>query len=817
MENTTNKPTWKQTDKILSLRDVFAICLGNWKWMLVSFVLCMLLATYYCIKTVPVYERSAAVLIKEDRRSNTVQGDVSQAFSNMGMGITKVNVFNEIVNFKSPDLLLQVAKNLNLDVDYKVKGIRYYHTLYGTSLPVQVSFLDFQKSRFSGMKLTVSDDSTTVTLHDFTQYGNELEADAIQVAYGDTVQTPLGRLVVRRSEYAGDAIVDRPIHITRTSPQSAAGACRGRLSVDLSDKNTTIIDMHYRDVNTQRAEDVLQMIINCYNENWIKDKNQITISTNEFIAERLKVIEQELGSVDKTITSYRSTHRLPDAGAVAQMDMQISAEASKHLMELNNQLSIARFLQSDIRSASSGTLLPANVGLDDINSQNEISKYNETMLQRNRLVESSSEENLLVVDLDQQLAALKSSILNSLDNYIRSINIQIQSSQRVRSSSEARVSDVPLQAGQLLSDERQQKVKEALYLFLLQKREENELSQAFTAYNTRVVASPSGSNAPVAPNKSKIYLIAFFLSIAIPFVWFFFKETLNTTVRGRKDLENLSAPFLGEIPATVRRKGIQRLFKQKISDKTQDRKIVVKPHSRNMINEAFRVVRTNLEFLKGKEGDKKVFMVTSFNVGAGKTFVSSNLSTALAVSGRKTIIVDLDLRKRSLSALADQPKQGVVNYLSGDTDKWEDLVVHEFGGNALDLLPTGKMPPNPAELLAEDRLSQLIESLKKKYDYIFLDCPPIEIVTDSDIIAPLADITLFVVRVGLFDRSMLPQVERYYQDKKYNGMAILINGSETSGRYGYKYGYKYGYRYGGYGYGKYGSSYGSSYGVYEKS
>ena len=817
MENTTNKPSWKQTDKTLSIRDVFALCLGNWKWMLVSFVLCMLLATYYCIKTVPVYERSASVLIKEDRRSNTVQGDVSQAFSNMGMGITKVNVFNEIVNFKSPDLMLQVAKNLNLDVDYKVKGIRYYHTLYGTSLPVQVSFLDFQKSRFSGMKLTVSDDSTTVTLHDFSQYGNELDADDIKVAYGDTVETPLGRLVVRRSEYAGDAIVDRPIHVTRTSPQSAAGVCRGRLSVDLSDKNTTIIDMHYRDVNTQRAEDVLQMIINCYNENWIKDKNQITISTNEFIAERLKVIEQELGSVDKTITSYRSTHRLPDAGAVAQMDMQISAEASKHLMELNNQLSIARFLQSDIRSAPAGTLLPANVGLDDINSQTEISKYNETMLQRNRLVESSSEENLLVVDLDQQLAALKSSILNSLDNYIRSVNIQIQSSQRVRSSSEARVSDVPLQAGQLLSDERQQKVKEALYLFLLQKREENELSQAFTAYNTRVVASPSGSNAPVAPNRSKIYLIAFFLSIAIPFVWFFFKETLNTTVRGRKDLENLSSPFLGEIPATVPRKGLQRLFKQKISDKAQDRKIVVKPRSRNMINEAFRVVRTNLEFLKGKEGDKKVIMVTSFNVGAGKTFISSNLSTALAISGRKTIIVDLDIRKRSLSALADQPKQGVVNYLSGDMDKWEDLVIHEFGGASLDLLPAGKMPPNPAELLADDRLGKLIESLKKKYDYIFLDCPPIEIVTDSDIIAPMADITLFVIRVGLFDRSMLPQVERYYEDKKYNGMAIVINGSETSGRYGYKYGYKYGYRYGGYGYGKYGSSYGSSYGVYEKS
>ena len=812
MENNNIKTNWRQTDKTLSVRDVFALCLGNWKWLLVSFAICMLLATYYCIKTVPVYVRSASVLIKEDRKSSSVQSDVSQAFSNMGVGLTKVNVFNEIVNFKSPDLMLQVAKNLNLDVNYKLKGLRYFHTLYGTSLPVKVNFLDLESSRFSGMKLSLNEDSTSVTLHDFVRFGNELDAEAVQAAYGDTVQTPLGKLVVTRSEYADKVVIDRPIYVTRTSPQSAAGGCRGNLSVDLSDKNTTIIDLKYHDVSTQRAEDVLSMIINCYNENWIKDKNQITISTNEFIAERLNVIEQELGSVDKTITSYRSTHRLPDAGAVAQMDMQISAEATKHLMELNNQLSIARFLQNDIRSARPGTLLPANVGLDDVNSQSEISKYNELMLQRNRLVESSSEENLLVIDLDQQLASLKSSILNSLDNFIRSVNIQIQSSQRARTSSEARVSDVPLQAGQLLSDERQQKVKEALYLFLLQKREENELSQAFTAYNTRVVASPAGSNAPVAPNKSRIYLIALVFSIAIPFVWFFIKETLNTTVRGRKDLENLSAPFLGELPATERRKGLERLRRRKISDKTKDRKIVVKPHSRNMVNEAFRVVRTNLAFLRGKDSDKKVFMVTSFNVGAGKTFVSSNLSTALAISGRKTIIVDLDLRKRSLSALADQPKHGVVDYLSGSVDNWEELVVHDFGGNPLDLIPVGKMPPNPSELLGDPRMAKLIEELRKKYDYIFLDCPPIEIVTDSDVVAPNADITIFVVRVGLFDRSMLPQVERYYQEKRYNNMAILINGSETSGRYGYKYGYKYGYRSYSYGYGKYGSNY-----EYEKS
>ena len=559
-----------------------------------------------------------------------------------------------------------------------------------------------------------------------------------------------------------------------------------------------MIYLGFKDVSIQLDDDVLRMVINVYNENWIKDKNQITTSTNEFIADRLRVIEQELGSVDKTITAYQSEHRIPDYKAAASMDMQLSAEAGKHLMELNNQLSIARFLQSDIRGAAPGTLLPANVGLEDPGTQAQIAQFNTSMLQRNRLVESSSEENLLVKDLDQQLASLRSTILTSLDNYIKSVNIQIASSQQAQRSSQARVSDIPLQAGQLLSDERQQTVKEALYLFLLQKREENELSQAFTAYNTRVVASPSGSGAPISPNKKMIYLVALLLGLAIPFAWFYLKEILNTTVRGRKDLENLSAPFLGELPSTQRKKG---LFKRNlISDRPEDRQIVVKPHSRNVINEAFRVVRTNLEFMRGKDPGSKVLMVTSFNIGSGKTFVSANLANALAIKGKKTIVLDLDLRKRSLSLVAGETKHGLSDWLGGQTDDWRPLVIHQACGESLDILPVGATPPNPAELLAEPRLAQLLTELREEYDYILLDCPPIEIVTDADLVAPLADITLFIVRAGLLERSMLSQIEKYYTAKKYNNIALLRNGTEADGRYGYKYGYKYGYgKYGSYG------------------
>ena len=801
MEN--DKKNIQQEETPMTLKDIWNLCISHWKWFALSVILCLAAAAFYIVRSVPVYTRSSSVMIKEDRRSGSVS-DISAAFADLGVGQTWVNVSNELVNFTSPDLLMQVVKNLNLDVSYLRDGFFHDHTLYGSSLPVKVSFLDIPTNAGASFTVTPAD-SGSVTLSDIVFRGDKVKG-SFKTAYGDTLETAMGKLIVERAEYAGD--FDFPVNVYRSGLQAATRACRARLNASLHDKQTTVIDLTYRDVNTQRAEDVLRMIINVYNENWIKDKNQITISTNEFIAERLNIIEQELGNVDRTITTYRSEHRLPDYASAARMDMEISAEAGKEVMDLNNQLSIARFLQSDIRNAANGVLLPANVGLNDASTQSQITQYNTTMLQRNRLVESSSEENVLVQDLDQQLTSLRSAVLTSLDNYIKALNVRIQSSQRVQSSSQARVSDIPLQAGQLLSDERQQKVKEALYLFLLQKREENELSQAFTAYATRVIASPSGSPRPVAPNKKMILLVALLLGLAIPFAWFYLKEVMNTTVRGRKDLENLSVPFLGELPAVYKKRKFYE--RAKITDLPEDRQIVVKPHNRNLINEAFRVVRTNLEFIRKKAEGSKVLMVTSFNVGSGKTFVSSNLSTVLAVKGRRVIMLDLDLRKRSLSHFAGQPKHGIADYLAGNNDDWRSLVVHNIGGNELDMIPVGKMPPNPAELLAEPTLAQLINELRNEYDYIVMDCPPIEIVTDSDLIAPLADITVFIVRAGLLERSMLGQVDKYYQEKKYNGMALLLNGTNSNGRFGYKNGYKYGYgrygSYGQYGYGQYGSA-----------
>ena len=808
-ENNINRTSVEEGSQ-LSLRDLLSMCIRRWPWFLVSVVLCLFVAVLYIMKTPPVYTRSAQVLIKEDRRGRSIGTDVQSSFSELGLVNTNVNVNNEILNISSPDMMIEVVKRLHLEVDYTLAHRMYDRNLYGSTLPLKVEFLDLGNGESASLDIVSRDDSYVFS--NFKRNKDKIEdASEIVFAMGDTLGTPLGRIVLSAPENQEVKPLESTLHVYRSSYNSATRAFSKRLNVELANKQATVINMSMNDVSYQRAEDVLNMLINVYNEKWIKDKNQIATSTNEFIAERLMVIQDELGDVDQTISSFKSANRLPDIGAVASMEMQVSKEANREIMALNNQLSIARYLQSYIRD-SRGRLLPADAGLQEASIQSMINQFNVTLLQRNRLVESSSEENYLVRDLDNQLAGLREAILSSIDNYIVGVNMQLSAYRSTQAAADARISSNPQQAGKLLSDERQQKVKESLYLFLLQKREENELSQAFTAYNTRVLMFPNGSNYPIAPHRSMILLIAFMMGLAIPFGLLYIREITNTTVRGREDLKSMATPFVGELPSIVKKKrfGIKRhipFLKNKVQD--GERKFVVKAHNRDMINEAFRVVRTNLEFMRGKGTGGYVIMITSMNPGSGKTFISSNLASCFAIKGKKTIVIDLDLRKKSLSEMVGKPKRGISDYLNGREDDFESLIVHNVNECDLDLLPVGTLPPNPAELLADERLDKLMETLRCKYDYIFLDCPPVEIVTDADIINRLVDLTLFVTRAGILERSMLSEIDRYYSTKKYANLAVVLNGTDSAGHYGYKYGYRYGYGYGhygyGYGYGNYGS------------
>ena len=559
-----------------------------------------------------------------------------------------------------------------------------------------------------------------------------------------------------------------------------------KLRAELGNEDATIINLSIDDASVQKAEDILNTLIEVYNEKWIQDKNQIAVSTSRFIGERLGVIENELGHVDENISNYKSEHLLPDVQDASSLYMSQSAENKKEIQTLTNQLATAQFIRRELGGKEMNQPLPTNSGIANVNIESQIGEYNKMVLDRNRLIANSSEKNPLVKDLGNSMQSMKRTILQSVDNLIVSLNTQIRSIRQQEATTTQQLASNPSQAKYLLSVERQQKVKEELYLYLLQKREENELSQAFTAYNTRMITAPRGSALPTAPNKKNILLVALALGLLVPAVIIFMQENMNTKVRGKKDLENLSVPYLGEIPLYFRNK--------KKKNKFSEYAIVVEEGNRNIINEAFRVLRSNVDFMKSKNTEQKVFIETSFNPGSGKSFLSMNIAMSFAIKGKKVLVIDGDLRHGTVSAYVGSPKKGLSDYLGNKEVVWNELLVIDKKYPNLHIIPVGTIPPNPTELLEDGSLATLMQDLRDEYDYIFIDCPPIDIVADTQIIEQYADRTLFVVRAGLLDRSLLPELESIYQEKRFKNLSVILNGTEsTGGRYGYRYGYHNGY------------------------
>ena len=437
-------------------------------------------------------------------------------------------------------------------------------------------------------------------------------------------------------------------------------------------------------------------------------------------------------------------------------------------------------------------LIPVNVGLDNDKIDALIDKYNALQLERNKLVANSGEGNPLIKDMDSQLAQMRRSVLNSLNNLMVSLSTHIGHLQNYEQKTNTDISTNPTQAKVLLSVERQQKVKEALYLFLLQRREENQLSQSFNADNTQIIKSPSGSDVPLAPKTGMIMLVALVVGLALPTGVVYLLETTNNKVRGRKDVEErVTAPLVGEIPLVEdERRGVMSLKPQP----AKDYGVVVEHGNHDVINEAFRIMRTNIEFLNAPGSGASVQMMTSYNTGSGKTFLTLNLASCLAIKEKRVLVVDCDLRTAALSRYADSQKPGLSDYLGRHIDDVDTIIHHVKVCPGLDILPSGTIPPNPAELLASDRFAALLQVLRTRYDYIFIDCPPIDAVADTSIISHYVDRSLFVVRAGKLERAMLDDLEKLYRSGRLNNLAVILNGTRCAGTiYAYRYGYSYGY------------------------
>lgn len=776
-------------DEGLTISDIIELVTKHIWWYVGVTLLCLVCAAYYLYKTPNLYTRSAKVIV-DDSNQDAAMRNLGMASANMMRRQFSDAVMNEMEAFSSPDLMQIVVERLGLQTRYVehqlLRNVEMYH-----NSPVQVSLAGMNPTSGFSFLMTPGKNGQVI-LSDFLINANEINEQVIG-NLGDTLITPVGALVVYPMSNIADFKND--IRVSWASSAAMAKSYASKLNLSLSGKETSVVVIKMTDQFPSRADAVISALVDVYNEQWLANKNRSAINTAEFINERLIVIEQELSAVENALKEYKETNNLTDIKAEAQNALRESAQYSAKAFEMTNQISVANYIKDYLSNPENlNALIPSNLGLSNTSVESQVGEYNDLVLQRDRLLVSSSIHNPLVADLTVSLAAIRTAILSSVDNMIATLTLQLE---KIRSQEQqilARMSSNSGQELELLSIQREQQMKQNLYTFLLQKREENELAALVNVGNTRLIMKPNGSGAPVSPSKKMAILTALVLGCGIPFAYFFLRKMLDTSIKSKADLGNISVPFLAELPLYVRPEDRFKRFRRK-KDTTLNNKIIVQHGSRDMMNEAFRVLRTNVDLMIGKKTSSEVLMFTSFNPGAGKTFTVMNLAASMALKGSKVLLIDLDLRKASLSKSLGTVHTGVAAYLNGKTDDYTPNI-DEIEPN-LFVLPIGTLPPNPTELLLTDRFKQMIAKMRGEFDYIFLDCPPIDIVADASLITEVVDMTVFVMRAGRIDKNLLPNIEELYRSGRYNHMTMLMNCVDIKyKRYGYgksSYGYGYGY------------------------
>ena len=768
----------RKTEEMFSLRDILDVFLDNWKWFVLSVIVCIGLARLYLASQSYVYQRQAVMLVKDDaggssgRRSNIS----TDALMQLNGVLAGTSVKNEVYILHSFQLSQEVARNLHLDVMYNFKkGLRNI-SLYDNR-PVSVDFLQpftapvtFSMDIKSAQECSVYDVRMGVPLKESSYTGN--------VRMGQVLQTPFGQIVVTPMAENLKEFIGQTITVTRISIDDAAIMIMNKCGSGELDKESTLVRITCNDTNIQRADDILSGLLDAYKQSIIEDKNQIAQSTAAFIDSRIQLIHEELNDVEGKMAEFKQNSGLVDIKANSEAFLSQSSSARQRTIQSEMQYSMVQYLVDYLTENSKGnSLIPTMGGINDNGIQSQIAQYNQLMLNRNRLAENTSENSPAIKEMDNNLSQMHSAVLASLKGYTSSLKLQLDKAKVEENKIQGTINAVPQKEKQVIDITRQQAIKETLYTFLLNKREETALQLAITEANIRIVEHPFGSRVPVAPRKAVISLLALILGLAIPFTFFQLKERINMSVRGRKDIESYtSIPILGEIPH--RKSGIS------------DSDIVVSAQCDDVIGEAFRLLRFSMTFINK---DARIIMFTSTMPGEGKTFISRNFAATLGMAGKKVVLVDTDIRKRTQSKLSSKGRsQGLTSFLSGAVDDVTSLVVKQDEGCNLDMLPAGITPPNPAELLMSDRLELCMEELKKHYDYIVVDNVPAQVVADAGIVNRIADLTIYVIREGMIDRRYLPELERLNQEGKFNHLCIVLNDCQNRNK---KYGYGYGYGY----------------------
>ena len=767
-----------QEGEAFSLRDILDIFLNHWKWFLFSAIVCLALSQLYLATKSRIYQRQAVILVKEDAstggRKQPINTDALMQLNGV-MGNTSVK--NELYILRSYQLMQEVVKDLQLDIQYTCKqGLRTV-SLY-KERPFTITFHEEIKYA-TQFKLTISNAREGVISD--VRYGKKFEEVEFTktIPFGQTVATPFGNITIETNAKTLELFEGKTITVTRQTLETAAIVTCNKIETSEMDKMSTLVIITCQDTNIQRADDILNSILEAYKRSIVKSKNQMAQTTAEFIDERIKIISVELGEVEGELADYKQKHGVVDAKSSASDFLNQTSIAHQRTIQAESQYAMLQYLVDYIMQNSEGnTLIPTMGGIADPGIMNQINLYNQLMLKRNAVAENAGADSPSIVDMESDLRQMRTAIVASLKGYSSSLKLQVDKARQEERGLTGTLASLPQKEKDMIDISRQQAIKETLFTFLLNKREETALQLAITEANISIVEHPFGSSAPVAPRKKIFMLVGLMLGLGLPFAFFYIMNMLNMGVRGRKDVETYTTiPVLGEIPHR--------------KDGFDDSDIVVDENGDDVLGEAFRMLRFSMGFINR---EARVIMFTSTMPGEGKTFISRNFSATLSLAGKKVILIDADIRKRTQSKLYSSGRRdGLTSYLSGATSDLQSLIVHENKDYDLDFLPAGIMPPNPAELLMSKKLDELIEELKKAYDYIVIDNVPAQAVADAGIVNRVADLTIYVIREGRVDRRFLPELERLHQEQRFKNLCIIINDAHLEKK---KYGYGYGYGYG---------------------
>ncbi|MBO4825915.1 MAG: polysaccharide biosynthesis tyrosine autokinase [Prevotella sp.] len=781
----------------------------NWKWFVLSVLLCLGLAFLYLRYATPIYQATAKLLIKDENNSSRARSSIDM--TNLGMITNNYGIDNEMEILASRSLATQAVRDLKLYVTYKSEGNVVDKLMYKNQ-PVSVDVDRIHVERLTTpIQLRIEKEkagyhvtgSYYVPLANGGQRGPYM-IDKTFNTLPNTIGTGAGVIYFTANTSKPMANGDAEL-VTVQSPTTAAYKYAGGLSVSQSSKTTSIARLIFTDEIPQRAADYLKQLAVVYNRQANEDKNQVAIRTEEFINSRLEKINNELGSTEGAIESYKKQNRMVELRINAQQAVGNTNEFEQRLADASTQIQLLNSLSQEVDNpVNKYQLLPANIGIQDGAATSLINKYNEIVMERNRLLRSAAENSPTVTPLTAQLESLSSSIRQALNQARRGLEIRRSSIASQVGKYSSQIAQTPEQERILTQIGRQQEVKSGLYLMLLQKREENSISLAATADKGKLIDNPQMLG-QISPKRQIILLIALIVGLLIPALILFLVKFLNYRIEGHDDVARLTRlPIIADVP---------------VASETAKTKadIVVHENTNNQMEEVFRSMRTNVNFMLKEH--QKVIMFTSSTSGEGKTFNAANLAVSYALLGKRVVLLGLDIRKPRLAELfeIDDHNHGITPLLALDEPTWADVnsQILSSGVHAnLDLLLAGPIPPNPSELVERPSLDKVIELLKEKYDYVLIDTAPVGLVTDTLQIGRIADATIFMCRADYTPKSNFGLINNLGQSQKLPNIAIVINGIDMSKKkYGYYYGYgKYG-RYAQYGYGRYGK-YGYGYGRY---